>query len=138
MPPAERIESVIALPMAVSTGAPPIEIVGSASVTGTPTELLLGEKPEARHLSGAFLDFNLDVASHHAYVVPSEIFVGWRTEGFSSAHVEPCAVPWTGHFEPFDFPLGQRPFLMAAGVVDGKERAPNIEERDVLAVDVHE
>lgn len=67
-----------------------------------------------------------------------DVFIGWRTEDFSRAHVELCAVSRAGHFVTLDFSLGQWRFLVRAGIFEGKESPLDVEERYLFALDVHE
>jgi hypothetical protein len=85
-----------------------------------------------------WLDLNLYIASRDPNVVGADVIIRGGTEDLSRADIESCPVPWTRHLVTFDFSVGQRPFFMGACVIDGEEGVPNVEKRDVLAVDVHE
>jgi len=84
------------------------------------------------------LDLHFNVVSNHTHVVGASVLIGWRTENFSCAHIKLCAVPRAGDLVTLDFSFGQRPFLMRAGIFEGKERPLDVEERYLLALMFHE
>jgi hypothetical protein len=84
------------------------------------------------------LDLDFDVSAGDAHIVAGHGLIGRIAENLAGPDIEFGAMPGTGHLMAFDFALGQRPFLMRAGIVEGKELPIDVEQGDLLVLDNHQ
>ena len=76
---------------------------------------------------GLDLDLDLDISSRDAHVVACDVAICRCAKDLSRSDIEPCTMPRASHLVTLDFSLRQWPFLMGAGIVQGKERALDVE-----------
>src|SRR5713226_5836920 len=86
-------------------------------------------------IGGELLDFDFNVRTVDANVIPRHSTARRWAEHFSSGHVKNASVPGAGHFHATQFTFAKRAAHVGTGVVDRVKRAADVEERDLLTVD---